>query len=122
MPERENYQQVTLQARLVSALETLNPNVPSDTLIEVAKIVAVTTFSLSIMVTAYGSATTNVTPRATRLVVEDVTTQNVLATFIGSFLLKWSTKTGHRVRVFPVSIFRFVWGNPPLYSCGLSAL
>ncbi|AZG51888.1 hypothetical protein EGX88_19575 [Shigella flexneri] len=24
--------------------------------------------------------------------------------------LKWSTKTGHRVRVFPVSIFRFVWG------------
>ena len=26
------------------------------------------------------------TPRATRLVVEDVTTQNVLATFIGSFL------------------------------------
>ena len=22
----------------------------------------------------------------------------------------WSTKTGHRVRVFPVSIFRFVWG------------
>ncbi|WP_353954037.1 IS1 family transposase, partial [Shigella boydii] len=23
--------------------------------------------------------------------------------------LKWSTKTGHRVRVFPVSIFRFVW-------------
>ncbi|GCQ80712.1 hypothetical protein BvCmsHHNP008_01179 [Escherichia coli] len=26
------------------------------------------------------------------------------------FDLKWSTKTGHRVRVFPVSIFRFVWG------------
>ena len=25
-------------------------------------------------------------------------------------LLKWSTKTGHRVRVFPVPIFRFVWG------------
>ncbi len=25
-------------------------------------------------------------------------------------LVKWSTKTGHRVRVFPVSIFRFVWG------------
>lgn len=87
-----------------------------------SSMLAVTTFSLSIMVTAYGSATTNVTPRATRLVVEDVTTQNVLATFIGSFLLKWSTKTGHRVRVFPVSIFRFVWGNPPLYSCGLSAL
>lgn len=25
-------------------------------------------------------------------------------------IVKWSTKTGHRVRVFPVSIFRFVWG------------
>ncbi|WP_252964077.1 hypothetical protein, partial [Shigella sonnei] len=23
-------------------------------------------------------------------------------------VMKWSTKTGHRVRVFPVSIFRFV--------------
>ncbi|MDS7877044.1 DUF2254 domain-containing protein [Klebsiella pasteurii] len=51
-----------------------------------SSMLAVTTFSLSIMVTAYGSATTNVTPRATRLVVEDSTTQNVLATFIGSFL------------------------------------
>ncbi len=53
-----------------------------------SSMLAVTTFSLSIMVTAYGSATTNVTPRATRLVVEDVTTQNVLATFIGSFSLQ----------------------------------
>ncbi|MEH0834724.1 DUF2254 domain-containing protein [Pectobacterium cacticida] len=51
-----------------------------------SSMLAVTTFSLSIMVTAYGSATTNVTPRATLLVVEDATTQNVLATFIGSFL------------------------------------
>lgn len=51
-----------------------------------SSMLAVTTFSLSIMVSAYGSATTNATPRATRLVVEDVTTQNVLATFIGSFL------------------------------------
>ncbi len=47
---------------------------------------AVTTFSLSIMVTAYGSATTNVTPRATSLLVEDPTTQNTLSTFIGSFI------------------------------------
>ena len=23
--------------------------------------------------------------------------------------LKWSTKTGHGFRVFPVSIFRFIW-------------
>ncbi|MDF3830931.1 hypothetical protein P3T83_24940 [Pseudocitrobacter sp. 2023EL-00150] len=25
-------------------------------------------------------------------------------------VLKWSTKTGHSFRVFPVSVFRFVWG------------
>ena len=36
-----------------------------------SSMLAVTTFSLSIMVTAYGSATTNVTPRATRLVVDE---------------------------------------------------
>lgn len=47
---------------------------------------AVTTFSLNIMVSAYSAATSNVTPRATKLVMEDSTTQNVLATFLGSFL------------------------------------
>ena len=47
-----------------------------------SSMLAVTTFSLSIMVTAYGSATTNVTPRATRLVVEDVTTQKGKSHFI----------------------------------------
>jgi uncharacterized membrane protein len=47
---------------------------------------AVTSFSLTTMVSAYGAATNNVTPRATKLLIEDTTTQNVLATFIGSFL------------------------------------
>ena len=47
---------------------------------------SVTIFSLSTMVSAYASATSNVTPRATRLLVEDSTAQNALATFIGSFL------------------------------------
>lgn len=51
-----------------------------------SSMLAVTTFSLSIMVSAYGSATSNVTPRATSLLDEDTTTQNALATFIGSFL------------------------------------
>ncbi|RUO30365.1 DUF2254 domain-containing protein [Aliidiomarina soli] len=46
----------------------------------------VVTFSLSVMVSAYMAATSNVTPRATRLIRQDVTTQNVLATFIGSFI------------------------------------
>ncbi|MGE4373061.1 MAG: DUF2254 domain-containing protein [Xanthobacter sp.] len=51
-----------------------------------SSMLAVTTFSLSVMTSAYGSATSNVTPRATKLVMEDSATQNVLSTFIGSFL------------------------------------
>lgn len=46
----------------------------------------VTTFSLSVMVTAFGAATTGATPRATALLKEDTTTQRVLATFIGAFI------------------------------------
>src|SRR5690554_2145526 len=34
-----------------------------------SSMLAVTTFSLSVMVSAYGSATSNVTPRATKLLV-----------------------------------------------------
>ena len=51
-----------------------------------SSMLAVTTFSLSVMTSAYGSATNNVTPRATRLLIEDRVTQNVLSTFLGSFL------------------------------------
>lgn len=51
-----------------------------------SSMLAVTTFSLSVMVAAYSTATVNVTPRATRLLMQDTTTQNVLGTFIGSFL------------------------------------
>ncbi len=51
-----------------------------------SSMLTVTTFSLSTMVAAYSAATNNVTPRATKLVMEDSTTQNVLATFVGSFL------------------------------------
>lgn len=51
-----------------------------------SSMLAVTTFSLSIMVSAYGSATNTATPRATRLLIEDALTQTVLANFVGSFL------------------------------------
>ena len=47
---------------------------------------AVTTFSLSIMVAAYGSATSNVTPRSTKVLLADPTAQNTLSTFLGSFI------------------------------------
>lgn len=51
-----------------------------------SSMLAVTTFSLSAMVTSYGSATSNVSPRANILLIEDSVTQNTLATFIGAFL------------------------------------
>lgn len=51
-----------------------------------SSMLAVTTFSLSTMVSAYGSATSNVSPRATKLLIEDRLTQTVLSTFVGSFL------------------------------------
>lgn len=51
-----------------------------------SSMLAVTVFSVSTMVAAYSAATTNVTPRATRLLMEDNTSKNVLGTFIGSFL------------------------------------
>lgn len=47
---------------------------------------AVTTFSLSTMVSAYGAATSNVTPRATQLLLRDKTSQNALSIFVGAFL------------------------------------
>lgn len=59
-----------------------------DTILNIiaSSMLAVTTFSLSAMTAAYASATSNVTPRATMLLVEDRMTQNVLSTFVGSFL------------------------------------
>ena len=51
-----------------------------------SSMLTVTTFSLSVMVAAYSASTNNVSPRATRLLMEDSTTQNALATFVGSFL------------------------------------
>ncbi len=51
-----------------------------------SSMLAVTTFSLGIMVSALGSAAGGATPRATALLLQDVTTHNVLATFLGAFL------------------------------------
>lgn len=71
--------------------DSLSDSIGADAVDKILSIIAasmltVTTFSLSVMVTAYASASNGVTPRATSLVIEDTTTQNALATFIGSFL------------------------------------
>ncbi len=47
---------------------------------------AVTTFSLTTMVSAYSAASQSATPRAAMLLIEDNGAQGALATFIGAFL------------------------------------
>lgn len=51
-----------------------------------SSMLTVTTFSLSVMIAAFSASTNSVSPRATRLLMEDTTTHNALATFVGSFL------------------------------------
>jgi uncharacterized membrane protein len=85
-----------LAAILAAVVERLVPwsipgNIGADSVGSILNIIAssmltVTTFSLSVATSAYNAATTNVTPRATRLLMEDGVTQNVLSTFIGAFL------------------------------------
>lgn len=98
---------IWVRATLFSALAivtallgiALSPYIPSDIPTKIgadavdhilgiiaSSMLTVTTFSLSVMVSAYSASTSNVTPRATRLVMEDSTTHNVLSTFVGSFM------------------------------------
>lgn len=51
-----------------------------------SSMLAVTTFSMSIIIGAYGSATNSATPRATDLLAIDPVAQNAVSVFIGSFL------------------------------------
>lgn len=51
-----------------------------------SSMLAVTTFSLSVMVSARQSASSQATPRSHQLLLEDRTTQTVLATFLGAFV------------------------------------
>lgn len=51
-----------------------------------SSMLSVVTFSLGIMVSAFGTAAGSVTPRATALLKSDRTTQRVLSTFLGAFL------------------------------------
>lgn len=47
---------------------------------------AVATFSLSIMVFAFGNVSSSATPRASKLIIENQNAQRAVATFIGAFL------------------------------------
>lgn len=82
-----------------------------------SSMLAVTIFSVSTMVAAYSSATSNVTPRATKLLIEDRLSHNVLSTFIGTFIFSLvgiiALKTGAfsqsgRLLFFVVTLFVIV--------------
>ncbi|GGI89735.1 hypothetical protein GCM10007973_27620 [Polymorphobacter multimanifer] len=51
-----------------------------------SSMLAVVPFSLSVAVRAFAAAAESATPRASRLLEEDSTTQNVLSVFVGAFL------------------------------------
>lgn len=55
-----------------------------------SSMLAVSTFSLNIMVSAHRAAASATTPRVHRLLLEDTTTQSVLAAFIGAFVYSLS--------------------------------
>ncbi|WP_462378828.1 DUF2254 domain-containing protein [Pseudomonas sp. Marseille-QA0892] len=67
------------------------PNVEQETLRNLLTIIAssmltVTTFSLSILVGAFSSASNAATPRATRLMMEDDSAQSAIASFVAAFI------------------------------------
>ncbi|MFP5357284.1 MAG: DUF2254 domain-containing protein [Gammaproteobacteria bacterium] len=91
------YALIGIASALVSALagpyldlgpaSWLGANAVKDLLtIMASSMLAVATFSLSTMVSAYAAASSGTTPRATRLWIEDPTAQTALSTFIGAFL------------------------------------
>lgn len=51
-----------------------------------SSMLVVVTFSLGTMVSAFSAASNNATPRACKLLIQDPTSQNALATFLGAFI------------------------------------
>jgi len=78
----EHYDLIPLEISATIGTDAIN----SLLTIIASSMLAVTTFSISVMTSAYGSATSNVTPRAAKLLMEDRVTESILSTFIGSFL------------------------------------
>lgn len=71
---------------------------------------AVTTFSLNVMVSAYRAASSMATPRAYRLLLDDTITQSVLATFVGGFVYSLSAVILFHARVYSEDAAVVVFG------------
>ncbi len=62
---------------------------------------AVSTFSLNIMVSAHRAAADATTPRVHRILLENTTTQSVLAAFIGAFVYSLGSLVLYRLGFYP---------------------
>ncbi|MBY5932816.1 DUF2254 domain-containing protein [Tateyamaria omphalii] len=69
-------------------MATRLPGSSADRLLNVIAnaMLAVTTFSLTVMVSVYQSSSTQWTPRVHQLIMQDAVTQNTLAAFIGAYV------------------------------------
>lgn len=65
-----------------------------------SSMLAVTTFSLTAMVSAYSSATQLATPRATQLLISDRMSQNALSTFLVAFIFAVVGIIGLQTRLY----------------------
>lgn len=82
---------LALGATWADVLVTDPPDIPTETLerflvVIASSMLAVTTFSLGITVTAFASASVGATPRATDLVMADGGTQLALSSFLAAFI------------------------------------
>jgi uncharacterized membrane protein len=71
---------------------------------------AVSTFSLNIMVTAHRAAAEMTTPRVQRILLEDTTTQSVLSTFIGAFVFSLASIVLYQSKFYSDETAIFVMG------------
>ncbi|NOE20811.1 DUF2254 domain-containing protein [Ruegeria atlantica] len=69
---------------------------------------AVSTFSLNIMVSAHRAASNATTPRVHRILLADTTTQSVLATFIGAFVFSLGSIVLYQAGGYPAESAFFV--------------
>ncbi len=99
------------------------PSVASDTIEKLLTIIAssmlaVATFSVASMLSAFSSAATSATPRAVKLVIGDSRSQRALSSFIGAFIFAviaiTALKTGYygdagRFALFIETLLIFSW-------------
>lgn len=105
------YALLSLVATLISPLAHAYLGERMETRIEFSSVVsvltilassmlAVSTFSLSIMVSAHRAAAEAATPRVHRILLENTTTQSVLAAFIGAFVYSLGSIVLYRLGLY----------------------